>query len=161
MRIGISGHQRLRPGSRDWAWIDAAMEDVARRHGINVVVSALAGGADQHFVRVAMTLGALLTAVIPCRDYADAFAEPAERAAYEALLAQAATIHHLDRPVCDQSAFMAAGEYVVAHCDLLVVLWDGQPSQGLGGTADVVACAARSERRVVHINPQNGVVAFR
>jgi hypothetical protein len=36
---------------------------------------------------------------------------------------------------------MDAGRVVVDRSSVLVAAWDGQPSRGLGGTADVVAYA--------------------
>jgi hypothetical protein len=36
---------------------------------------------------------------------------------------------------------MAASEALVARSDRLVAVWDGEPSGGWGGTADVVAHA--------------------
>ena len=39
------------------------------------------------------------------------------------------------------AGYVAAGQYMLAHCDLLIALWDGKPARGAGGTADVVAQA--------------------
>ena len=50
-------------------------------------------------------------------------------------------------------AFLAAGRYIVDHCDVLFAVWDGLPAGAMGGTGDVVEYARRSERRVVHLNP--------
>jgi hypothetical protein len=36
---------------------------------------------------------------------------------------------------------MDAGKVVVDRSSVLVAVWDGQPSRGLGGTADVVRYA--------------------
>jgi hypothetical protein len=50
-------------------------------------------------------------------------------------------------------AFLAAGHYIVDHCDVLFAVWDELPAGAMGGTGDVVEYARRSERRVVHLNP--------
>jgi hypothetical protein len=160
MRIGISGHQTLREGSRDWAWIEAAMREIARERGITVAVSSLAAGADQRFARVALSLGADLEAVVPCRGYAEVFEDPRDRADYETLLLEAKAIHRLNHKVCNETAFLAAGIDVVARCDMLVALWDGQPVQGLGGTADIVAHATRLGRSMLHIDPHRGTIIY-
>jgi hypothetical protein len=55
-----------------------------------------------------------------------------------------------DKP---ESAFFAAGRYIVEQCDLLIAVWDGQPSKGLGGTGDVVAYARGVNRQVVVLDP--------
>jgi fumarate reductase subunit D len=41
-------------------------------------------------------------------------------------------------------AYEAAGRFVVRHCDLLLAVWDGNPSNGRGGTAEIVHYAASS-----------------
>jgi len=39
-------------------------------------------------------------------------------------------------------AYEAVGRFVVRHCDLLIAVWDGKPSNGRGGTAEIVHYAA-------------------
>ncbi|MGA1984145.1 MAG: hypothetical protein ABSG84_16980 [Acidobacteriaceae bacterium] len=39
-------------------------------------------------------------------------------------------------------AYEAVGRFVVRHCDLLLAVWDGKPSNGRGGTAEIVRYAA-------------------
>ena len=39
-------------------------------------------------------------------------------------------------------AYEAVGRFVVRHCDFLVAVWDGKPSNGRGGTAEIVHYAA-------------------
>ncbi|MDQ3762013.1 MAG: hypothetical protein M3460_10050 [Actinomycetota bacterium] len=36
---------------------------------------------------------------------------------------------------------MAASEYLLSNVDEVLTVWDGDPSGGLGGTADVVSAA--------------------
>jgi hypothetical protein len=38
-----------------------------------------------------------------------------------------------------RSAYLQCGAFVARHSQILIALWDGQPGQGAGGTADVVA----------------------
>lgn len=51
-----------------------------------------------------------------------------------------------------KSAYLNAGTYVVDNCDVLIALWDGQPSRGRGGTAEIVGYAKRMMRPVVVIS---------
>jgi hypothetical protein len=41
-------------------------------------------------------------------------------------------------------AYEAVGRFVVRHCDVLIAVWDGKPSNGRGGTAEIVHYAATS-----------------
>lgn len=51
-----------------------------------------------------------------------------------------------------KSAYLNAGNYVVDNCDVLIALWDGQPSRGRGGTAEIVDYAKRMMRPIVVIS---------
>jgi hypothetical protein len=53
---------------------------------------------------------------------------------------------------------MAAGRATIAHCDLLIAIWDGRPPRGRGGTAEVVHLAVAQGTPVVHI-PADGETA--
>jgi hypothetical protein len=52
-----------------------------------------------------------------------------------------------------QSAFFAASKLIVERCDLLIAIWDEEPSHGRGGTADVVRFALQNHRVVTILNP--------
>ena len=41
----------------------------------------------------------------------------------------------------NRDAYLAASEHVLATVDRMVAVWDGQPSDGRGGTGDIVATA--------------------
>ena len=49
---------------------------------------------------------------------------------------------------------MDAGKVVVDRSSVLLAVWDGQPSRGLGGTADVVAYARQRGVPVTVIWPE-------
>lgn len=53
----------------------------------------------------------------------------------------------------DEESYFEAGKTVVNTIDFLIAVWDGKPSRGLGGTADVVEYAQECYKRVVHLNP--------
>lgn len=116
-------------------------------------VSALAEGADQIGASVALELGYRLDAVLPLPrdDYRTDF-EPAGLESFDALLAQAD--HVLELPPQHggrHENYSLAGRATVAHCDVLVALWDGEPARGIGGTAEVVALALRRGVPVIHL----------
>ena len=37
-----------------------------------------------------------------------------------------------------EDAYFAAGSYIADESDVLLAVWDGRPSGGLGGTGDIV-----------------------
>jgi hypothetical protein len=48
-------------------------------------------------------------------------------------------------------AYEAVGRHVVDHCDVLIAIWDGQPSRGRGGTAEIVDYAREHGRPYIRI----------
>ena len=74
-------------------------------------------------------------------QYRDSFEDPDARRGYDELYGQASHVEALEHTESTEQAHMDAGKVVVDRSSVLVAVWDGQPSRGLGGTADVVSYA--------------------
>ena len=61
----------------------------------------------------------------------------------------------IERTEARNKAYEDAGRYVVTHCDILIALWDGRPSRGRGGTAEIVAYAREEKRPLIIISTEN------
>ena len=126
------------------------------------LVSPLADGADQMAAEAGLAKGWRLQTVLPfdratyIRDF-----DGAEAAArFISLLERSDCVLELPGdPDDDAEAYMAAGRATVAHCDLLIAVWDGQPPRGRGGTAEVVHLAVAQGTPVIHIS-SNGATAI-
>jgi hypothetical protein len=140
VRIGITGHSNLAPCSEP-AVVEALTEVLADTPTPLVGVSCLARGADQVFARVVLDLGGQLEVVLPAADYRERKVKPDNAAAFDELIERAGTIRTLPFERSDREAYMAASEAVLNAVNHIVAVWDGQPSDGHGGTADVVAAA--------------------
>lgn len=149
--IGLTGHQVMPAAAFEHA--EQELRDLLERHPRPQGLCSLAVGSDQLFARLVLQTGGELHAVIPSAGYERTFG-PAELASYRELSAAAATTTVLDFDEPGESAFHAAGMYVVDHCDLLAAVWDGQPARGLGGSADVVRYAHMVGRPVTIIWPR-------
>jgi len=112
----------------------------------------LAAGADQLFAQEVLAVGGSLNAVIPILDYAEFFEADQNIMEYLRLLKMCVRIIQLENRD-HQSAFFAASKLIVERCDLLVAVWDEEPSHGRGGTADVVSFALQNHRIVTILNP--------
>jgi len=51
-----------------------------------------------------------------------------------------------------KEAFEKAGHHIVNHCDVLIAIWDGKKSQGIGGTSDIIEYAVSKKRPVIIIS---------
>src|SRR5436190_24242112 len=95
-----------------------------------VACSALALGADQLFVKTALELGIPLEVVIPCAKYADIFPTPEALDEYHRLLNSCQDVHSLPFDDCSVDAYLAAGHWLVDHCDVVILVWNGCPVAG-------------------------------
>ena len=150
-RIGVTGHRAFDDVARVAGEVDAVL--VGLRDGGDVEIwSSLAEGADRLVAERAMQHGAALTAVLPlpADDHRTDFAGPSSVAEFERLLGAAADVRVV-RPSegTREAAYEAAGLAMLAGIDVLVAVWDGAPSRGRGGTAEIVAEARRRGIEVV------------
>ncbi|MGH2941986.1 MAG: hypothetical protein ACRDLN_04340 [Solirubrobacteraceae bacterium] len=141
IRIGVTGHSNLTPESTQL--VLGALRDALEPHAGNGLhgITCLAAGADQLFARAVLGLGGRYDVILPAPDYRDAVVKPANRADFDALLADASDVRFMPFETSGREAYMAASEALVTRSERLLAVWDGQPSDGRGGTADVVAHA--------------------
>jgi hypothetical protein len=153
VRVGITGHQRLDDESA-WPWVEDTIRSTCRELARPLVgISSLAAGADQLFAEVVLELGGRLEVIVPFPGYAERFSDREARAKYAHLLSNASSVQTLTAQRTDEHGYFEAGKRIALSCDLLLAVWNGKPSKGLGGTADVVKFAKSVGRRVVHLNP--------
>lgn len=150
-RVGVTGHQGLDPGTE--RQVRATLNLEISRRGSVCGVTSLAEGADQLFAEEVLRQGGALLAVIPCENYEQTFQLDETRMAYDRLKGEATEVVELPYPAPGEDAFWAAGRKVVDLADELMAVWDGEPSGGLGGTADVVVYARRNKVPVTVIWP--------
>src|SRR6266536_5145704 len=158
-RIGFSGHQQLGDEttlkfvSQQLRELLITYQQQACHDGKDIVVySALALGADQLFVNIALELGIPVEAVIPCSCYEEIFTSPETRSEYHRLLDRCQKVHWLASQDCSDDAFLAAGHWIVDHSDLMILVWNGYPAAGRGGTADIASYARSVGRPFFHVH---------
>ena len=125
-------------------------------------VSPIADGADQIAAEVALELGWELQAVLPFgRDeYRASLANSAARERFDALIGSAACVLELPGDKARQlDAYVMTGRATVAHCDMLIAVWDGLPPRGRGGTGEVVQLAITRGTAIIHLPPDPGAAA--
>jgi hypothetical protein len=161
MRIGVTGHQRLKDPS-GWQWVE--LEFNALLHSLPqpfTGITSLAIGADQLFARAVLRRGGSLEVITPFAGYERTFDRRQDRQEYYRLLRFASRVEVLEKPGSDEEAYFASGKKVVDLSTLIVAVWDGRPAAGLGGTGDVVNYAAQQFKRTIHLNPITREVALR
>ncbi|MFS8085827.1 MAG: hypothetical protein ACMG6H_09370, partial [Acidobacteriota bacterium] len=122
------------------------------------LVSPLADGADQMAAEAGLAKGWRLQTVLPFdrATYIRDFPEDGAADRFLGLLERSDCVLELPGdPDDDAEAYMAAGRATIAHCDVLIAVWDGRPPRGRGGTAEVVHLAVAQGTPVIHI-PADG-----
>lgn len=141
--IGVSGHRFLTEFEKLQTGVDQALVRIEQAFpGQDMsVVSSLAEGADRLVAQRALLRGARLIVPLPLpqEDYLVDFTTPGSQQEFQELLARAAEVITLPPAETRNAAYEAAGLYVLDHCDVLLVVWDGQGAQGQGGTGAIVA----------------------
>jgi hypothetical protein len=144
----------------------------AKQHAPELtLVSALADGADTIAAKAALGLGYALDAPLPFAEAeyendfgSDAADQPTPLQDFRALVEKARSVLQLPgqrRTTVDTKeqgdlkenrAYEAVGLTVLSQADILLAVWDGKLSRGRGGTAEMVAEAARAGIPIVLID---------
>lgn len=152
--IGFTGHQTLSSVTRDKI-VSLLNAQLATRIPSTGICS-LAAGADQLFAAAVLRNGHELAVVIPCNNYVDSFENQADRDRYLHFLSLASGVEELAFDEPSEEAYFAAGTRIVQRANLILAVWDGAPSGGLGGTADIVRVARQEGVEVRIIWPPGG-----
>lgn len=152
MRVGITGHSNLTAESVPVV-ADAIGKVLADLGEPVVGVTCLARGADQTFARVVLEADGELHVILPAADYRNRKVTPDNREEFESLLGRATQVRVLPFETSNRTAYMAASEALLGDVKHLVAVWDGQPSDGHGGTGDVVAAARERDVPVTIVWP--------
>jgi len=152
--IGITGHRDLVEDQLEG--LQSATGHLFRQlaqqfpHTPLRVMTSLAEGADRLVARVALEAGITVQAVLPMAadSYRRDFSSDASQAEFDELCGRCEVIRmpmsEAERGAVDESssardkAYADAGVFISAHCHILLALWDGQDSEKLGGTAQIV-----------------------
>ncbi len=161
LRIGVTGHRQL-PTGIDWdkriadalRLIEARLAPAGDTPLAWLVISSLAEGADRLVAEAVLARpGSLLEVPLPLStdDYQTDFKSDESRAEFTELYGQASLVTHAPSFESRESAYEWAGLAMVGRSDIVIAIWDGLRSRGVGGTADIVDLARRHGRPVVHI----------
>ncbi len=144
--IGVTGHRTLENPTAIIAGVDKTLHAVETSFETEhiTVLSPLAEGADRIIASRALAIdGTKLIAILPLpiASYQEDFRSPSSIKEFQDLLQLADEIIELPRNINREESYWNVGKYLVAHCDVLIAIWDGQPARGPGGTAEVIALA--------------------
>jgi hypothetical protein len=158
--IGFTGHRAL----GDEAQCRKLIFDFLERQrtstsGLVYGISSVAAGGDLLFaescIQLALPLCVLLP--LPVEEFRKDFDEISWSRS-EQVLRKAASVEVAGGNQSREECYYECGIETVQQSRLLLALWDGGPSQGLGGTEDVVSFAKGLGRPVVWLHSTTGAV---
>jgi hypothetical protein len=147
--VGVVGHRNLVASEipRLRELVREFLADIQQRFpGLPLhILNPLADGADRLVASVALEMGLSLIVPLPMpkEEYLADFASDESREEF-AEFARQAEVYELpliadaSRVVDRKLQYAQLGVFVSSHCHILLALWDGKPSEQLGGTAQVV-----------------------
>jgi hypothetical protein len=152
IRVGVTGHRVLNDQGTLGDEIENAISNLIAstvsggktetKHRF-VVVSALAEGADRLVAKKFLERGSTLEVILPLSpaEYKKDFKTPDSLREFGDLCNEAERVTVMGPQETRNLAYLACGQEVVKHSDIVVAVWDGQATRGEGGTGDIVQYA--------------------
>lgn len=169
--IGVTGHRVIEDEDLIRGKVRAVLAGI-EAHFSNInhilkVISPLAEGADRLVAQEVLFFNGcpginemLVVLPLEIHDYMNDFKTIESKMEFEELTDLAREIVTLKEAPTRKDAYYQVGKYVVDECNVLIAIWDGEPSRGKGGTAEIVDYAKSIGREVVWINSKTGELNY-
>lgn len=159
--VGFSGHRSIADLKVTAESISAALDALVAKRSPIVAISSLARGSDTLFVReiASRKIPFVLILSFPTARLQKDF-EPESWQQVAPLITQAFHVEEVPGSESDDEAYMETGVRIVDLADIVIAVWDGNPSAGLGGTGDVVAYSRALSKPLQWLNPATGDVVI-
>ncbi len=160
LAIGFTGHRHLQDEAKSHAQIlEFLREKKEKTPGIVYGVSSVAAGGDLLFAETCLDVGLPLRILLPMpkEQFREDFDEPTWLRV-ENVIRQAMSVEVTGEEQSRDARYYECGIETVQQSRLLLALWDGEPSHGLGGTEQIVSFAKIEGRPVVWINSRTGAI---
>jgi hypothetical protein len=172
VNIGITGHRTL-PDANEFLLQEQlsdifdetdricqkifASSDILYNDQVPLVrmLSPLAEGSDRIAAKCALNKGCELQCPLPFsrHEYMKDFITESSKAEFTELLSQATSVFEID---CDHGSrsmnYQQAGTIILGHSDVLIAIWNGEYTEKIGGTGDIVSKAAEQHVPVLWVN---------
>ena len=188
LKIGVTGHRQFADEEQISRSIDRVLNELESLIKSKLgnfpftlaVVSSLAEGADRLVVSKVLNWGSTksnsgnpwLESAIPFNknDYKNDFCSETSKVEFEELIKASLYVTIIDEfykkssdpndEIKRNNAYKNAGIFVADNCDVLISIWDGNPSRGTGGTAEIVEYAKSTNKLLYIINSINGNTSY-
>jgi hypothetical protein len=152
--IGFTGHRRIENEEKVAQVLRETIASLRQELGDEIVGrSSIASGADTLFAEACRAAKIPWIALLPFpeAEFAKDFTEGDWKRA-KALLDQAERVEVSSATAERPAGYLDCGLATVDGANLMLALWDGKPSRGAGGTAQIVEHARRVQKPLVIIS---------
>jgi len=158
--IGFTGHRHLPDEAKSRSLILQFLKEQKENIQVSVYgISSVASGGDLLFAESCIFLGIPLRVLLPLPK--EQFREDFDEGTWkrvEDVICQALSVEVTGEDESRDARYYECGIETVLQCRLLLALWDGEPSRGLGGTEQIVSFAKIEGRPVVWIHSHAGTI---
>lgn len=159
LRVGITGHRFITDLDTLIDSLEKVFQFLDGKFPFSrfEVYSGLAEGADRLAAKVFLGHHSSLIAVIPLpvEEYQKDFTVDTSLKSLELLLQKAEKIIFLSKVPYREQAYAALGEFLLQNSNILITLWDGQPSSSGGSTGNISTRAIDQKCPVIWIHTIN------
>ena len=158
--IGFSGHRKLADPKVAADAIRKVFDRLAAYRTPLASVSSAASGADTLFVEevARRNLPYLLVLPFPKARFQQDFS-PADWQRVLPFIEKATRVEEVAGEESVEGAYMETGILTADRADVMVVVWNGKPAAGFGGTGDVVAYIRELGKPLIIIDSNSGEIA--
>ena len=160
LAIGFTGHRNILDQARSRESIRGFLREQKRKTSAIVYgVSSAAAGGDLLFAESCLELDIPLRILLPLpreefrKDFDEAAWLRAEQVIGKAASVDVTAVHEIRN-----EAYYECGVETVQQSQLMIALWDGEPSGGMGGTGEIKDFAEAMGKPVIWIHSATGAV---
>jgi hypothetical protein len=162
LAIGFTGHRKLLDEDKCAATIRGVLDEWrTKTSGVVYGVSSIAAGGDLLFAEscIALNLPIRIMLPSPLETFREDFDDPTWQRA-ERVMAGALSVEVVGVSQDLTERYYECGVEMIRQSQLLIALWDGEESRGMGGTADMFNFAKEQGCPIVWIHSINGTVEY-
>jgi len=162
VRVGVIGHRFLSKEKKLRKAVDRALKTIRGTFSALAleVVTSLAEGSDRMVARRALTFpeaNLIVPLPLPLEQYLEDFTDSESKEEFFSLLEKAQTRIQLPEKTTREAAYRTSSQYILDHCDVLLVIWDGQEALGEGGTGAYALQARKRGHPMVWVHAGNRI----
>ena len=162
LAVGFTGHRKVPYETKSRQVIrDFLAHQKESHHGVMYGICSVATGGDQLFAESCLELDIPLRILLP--RPAEHFRADFDEASWQRtvrIIESAISVEVTGRHEARNEQYYDCGIQTVAESQLLVALWDGQPSRGVGGTQEIVSYARKTGHPIAWVHSETGVLQF-